>query len=443
MLDYKSIKAISAQRGLIDILIEKDYVLDWILWGISQDEYLRNNLVFKGGTALHKMYFPDWRFSEDLDFTSISRVRAVDLKLAILRLIQQVENKSGVGLSLKDIEASGKIGDEWSFEVKIEYVGPRKQTGGNLPTILIHITNDELLIDQPVKKFILRPYEDLPGNPLVMTYSLEEITAEKLRTVFFQRCWPRDIYDLWRLMREVGPVIDLSNLFQILQKKCLYKNIKEIRIPDNIDDRIQRVRKQWQEGLQRQLSSVPDFDLVVLDLKELLRDAFCKFNIFVEGGLEMIESNYLIRYKKGEIEIEVQGDKDFVEEKFKELISLKLTASAKEQAGVTSTPTESGKQLSLVEFIRNKNPKSHGDKILTFGYYLKTFRNFHSFNLDDIEECYREARIPRTKNFSAYITQLIRDGLIMDSEEKKDNKKAWILTNRGIEYVENLNAAGE
>ena len=35
MLDYKSIKAISAQRGLIDIIIEKDYVLDWILWGIS------------------------------------------------------------------------------------------------------------------------------------------------------------------------------------------------------------------------------------------------------------------------------------------------------------------------------------------------------------------------------------------------------------------------
>jgi len=443
MLDYKSIKAISAQRGLIDIIIEKDYVLDWILWGISQDEYLRNNLVFKGGTALHKMYFPDWRFSEDLDFTSINRVQAEDLKLAILRLIRQVENKSGMNLSLKDIEASGKMGDEWSFEVKIEYVGPRKQTGGNLPTILIHITNDELLIDQPVKKFILSPYEDLPGNPLVMTYSLEEITAEKLRTVFFQRCWPRDIYDLWRLMREAGPVIDLSNLFQILQKKCLYRNIKEIRIPDSIDDRIQRVRKQWQEGLHRQLSSVPDFDLVVQDLKELLKDAFCKFNIFVEGGLELIESNYLIRYKKGDIEIEVQGDKDFVEEKFKELLSLKLTASAKEQVGVTRTPADSGKELSLVEFIRNKNPKSHGDKVLTFAYYLEKFRNFSSFNLDDIEQCYREARIPRTKNFSAYMTQLIRDGLIMDSEEKKDNKKAWILTNRGIEYVEKLNAASE
>jgi len=41
------------------------------------------------------------------------------------------------------------------------------------------------------------------------------------------------------------------------------------------------------------------------------------------------------------------------------------------------------------------------------------------------------------------MTQLIRDGLIMDSEEKKDNKKAWILTNRGIEYVEKLNAASE
>lgn len=47
----------------------KDYVLSWLLLGISKNPILSDNLVFKGGTVLKKVYFPDYRFSEDLDFT--------------------------------------------------------------------------------------------------------------------------------------------------------------------------------------------------------------------------------------------------------------------------------------------------------------------------------------------------------------------------------------
>lgn len=48
--------------------IERDYVLSWILAGISRVPSLKDTLVFKGGTALRKCYFGDYRFSEDLDF---------------------------------------------------------------------------------------------------------------------------------------------------------------------------------------------------------------------------------------------------------------------------------------------------------------------------------------------------------------------------------------
>mgnify|MGYP000975988095 CR=1 FL=1 len=55
--------------GVRDQQIEKDYILSWLLKGISQNKLLSGVLVFKGGTCLKKFYFEDYRFSEDLDFT--------------------------------------------------------------------------------------------------------------------------------------------------------------------------------------------------------------------------------------------------------------------------------------------------------------------------------------------------------------------------------------
>ncbi len=55
-----------------DQQIEKDYILSWILWGVSQHEQLSKGIVFKGGTVLKKVYFADYRFSEDLDFTLLN-----------------------------------------------------------------------------------------------------------------------------------------------------------------------------------------------------------------------------------------------------------------------------------------------------------------------------------------------------------------------------------
>ncbi len=58
--------------GVRDQQIEKDYILSWILKGIAQHEKLSKIIVFKGGTVLKKIYFEDYRFSEDLDFTLIN-----------------------------------------------------------------------------------------------------------------------------------------------------------------------------------------------------------------------------------------------------------------------------------------------------------------------------------------------------------------------------------
>jgi len=53
-------------------VLERDYLLSWILAGIARMDELERTLVFKGGTALKKCYFGDgYRFSEDLDFSAL------------------------------------------------------------------------------------------------------------------------------------------------------------------------------------------------------------------------------------------------------------------------------------------------------------------------------------------------------------------------------------
>ncbi len=55
-----------AHRASIgDKTIESDYVLTWTLLALANSP-LRDRLAFKGGTALKKIYAPDYRFSEDL-----------------------------------------------------------------------------------------------------------------------------------------------------------------------------------------------------------------------------------------------------------------------------------------------------------------------------------------------------------------------------------------
>jgi hypothetical protein len=57
-------------RRIPESVLERDYCLAWFLAALAESD-LMATLVFKGGTALKRCYFGDFRFSEDLDFTLI------------------------------------------------------------------------------------------------------------------------------------------------------------------------------------------------------------------------------------------------------------------------------------------------------------------------------------------------------------------------------------
>lgn len=442
MLDLNTIKEISAQRGVSEVIIEKDYVLDWLLWGLAQIQNMRANLIFKGATSLHKMYFSDWRFSEDLDFTTLKNLTEDEIKEMMPEYCKVIQDRSGIVLVFKEIKSTGEKENEmWSFEVKIEYVGPRKQESGSKSVVKLHITNNEPLLLEPHLKTLLSPWADVEKDFSIFAYSLEEIMAEKLRTVLHQRCFARDVYDLWRLIREYKSFVNIPIALDIYFKKCRHRNIAP-GIPDNLKERIDRLKEHWNRGLKYLLKDAPEFNRVSEYIHPLIADIFSEKYNSKGGMLKMLESNYSIRYKtKDSVEIEVRGDKNFVETKFKELLELKSPIET-EQPSSTSTKEvetpDSGKKYSLAEFLNTKDIKSHGDKILVFAYYLEEYKKITSFNRDDIEQCYMKVKTPKTKNFGQYIGQLVSQAYIMEASEKKDSKKSWTLTNTGIDYVKSI-----
>src|ERR1700677_3294332 len=69
MIDKREILEAASSFSLLPSVVEKDYVLGWIIAGIYAHEELTESWIFKGGTCLKKCYFETYRFSEDLDFT--------------------------------------------------------------------------------------------------------------------------------------------------------------------------------------------------------------------------------------------------------------------------------------------------------------------------------------------------------------------------------------
>ena len=94
------------------------------------------------------------------------------------------------------------------------------------------------------------------------------------------------------------------------------------------------------------------------------------------------------------------------------------------------------KSLSLREFMAEKNPSNDVQRTLAIGYYLEHHKNIITFNINDIEGEFRAAKMPPPANINDKINMNIRKTHIMEAADKKDEKKAWTLTDSGEKEVE-------
>ena len=107
----ESASAFSLQPGVV----EKDYVLGWLLAGIYAHPELVDSWVFKGGTCLKKCFFETYRFSEDLDFTLRDEAHLEDgfLRRVLGEVIAWVADESGLVMPA----------DQLSFDIYANQIG--------------------------------------------------------------------------------------------------------------------------------------------------------------------------------------------------------------------------------------------------------------------------------------------------------------------------------
>ena len=252
MIKPGEINSISGKAGVRDTQIEKDYVISWILYGISHNAYLKEHLVFKGGTVLKKVYFPNYRFSEDLDFTFVGDFNIETVKASFVTLIRQVHEASRITLTLK----SETQHDTGNFNFYISYTGPLGGVGAN-KDIKVDITQDEHICNPPEEKNIISPYSDLQQETYgLLCYSLGEVIAEKMRSLM-QRTQPRDIYDLWYLFEMDGNNIE-DHIFDF-QVKAKYKKLDPNKLVSVIEQKGTTFASHWRDHLTNQMIAVPDF----------------------------------------------------------------------------------------------------------------------------------------------------------------------------------------
>jgi len=93
------------------------------------------------------------------------------------------------------------------------------------------------------------------------------------------------------------------------------------------------------------------------------------------------------------------------------------------------------KKLSIKEFLLEHPPTTDIQRTLAIGYFLETHANMTSFTKTEIEKGYRDAKEPMPSNVGVNIKHCIKNGHMMEAEEKKSNKTAYVVTRSGEQFV--------
>lgn len=261
MIHTKEINAEAGKHKLKDTQIEKDYILSWILYGISKNELLSQILVFKGGTVLKKVYFKDYRFSEDLDFTLLDKeISNNDLLVEFEKAYTFVKEEANITLQFKesDIHESG------SFVFYVNYTGPL-QANISLRDVKIDITRGEIMEFEIEYRKVFREYPDLPEESFsLQCYSLPEVLIEKMAALM-GRTEPRDLYDFWYLTE----IERLSTKHYKPEFERKAKN--KVHDPSKFEERVlskeKNLKQAWEKKLENQIHDLPKFDDVFREAK--------------------------------------------------------------------------------------------------------------------------------------------------------------------------------
>ena len=240
-------------------ILEKDYILTEVLKALSQLPGLHEKLVFKGGTALRKVYFPHWRYSEDLDFTVKLDIKKDEMRQTLDDWYQQVEHDTQIHLTTRMLHKANGYA-----RIRTQFLGPLAHPG----MLYMDLSFDELICLEPqFRRVLTAPFPD--EERTIQVYPLEELLSEKMRSLI-ERGKSRDYYDVWRLIKEHCSQIDMELLGIVLEKKLRHKGLSLRDTEDFLPKNPAAIKRYWEKDLRQQVNALLPFEDVLKEIKEMI-----------------------------------------------------------------------------------------------------------------------------------------------------------------------------
>lgn len=217
--------------------IEQDLVISRALVDLYNEPYIKDTLVFRGGTALNKLFLkPPARYSEDIDFVQ--------------------KKPEPIGKTIDTIRELLKpwLGDpKWKITERGAKLIYQYSAIGGLPAKLkVEINTTEHFQVLPLKyeEFSLES-EWFTGSCEIVTYELAELMATKLRALY-QRRKGCDLFDLWHVFKQNIVVTD--QVIDIFKKYCTNGGIQVSKELFQKNMALKRLNKDFQIDMNVLLS---------------------------------------------------------------------------------------------------------------------------------------------------------------------------------------------
>ena len=221
MIDRLTLETVMRRNKWKDYMAEQHYILTTSLF-LLRDE----PLAFKGGTCLWFFYgLP--RFSTDLDFTATSALDPDDLYKGLsanLFKVFGIENS---------IVHGGKFKESMSYRIdaKGPFFAPTMRSSG-LRYVKVEISNRETIRMKPLPGLLEFDEYNVPPH-FISCMAAQEIACEKVRAIM-TREKPRDVFDLWHLVKNLGVFFDdamvnekLSVAGKVFDADAFYTSVKK------------------------------------------------------------------------------------------------------------------------------------------------------------------------------------------------------------------------
>lgn len=242
-------------------VIEKDYYLGIALRIISQNP-MTKDWVFRGGTALKKCYFTNYRFSEDLDFTLVNRsLRSEkDIRAILEHICYEANQQFGATLEFFNVKQEREEYGEEAFKGILHFQSTKGKS-----KIKIDLSFVDKIFIEPESREIYHDYSDdaVFGKSAIKAAKLEEIISDKFMAISFIRTYPRtrDLFDIWYIAG--NKKLDLKLIKDIFEKKCEFRKLDKDLVRRVDKEHLDQFKKYWEAHLASLVGDLPEFEKIV------------------------------------------------------------------------------------------------------------------------------------------------------------------------------------